>query len=54
MDQELSAKFNSELEMEKEMRDPDELPETIREYLENGPFEVGLVLLLPPTSVNIG
>lgn len=53
MDQELSAKFSSELEMEKEMRDPDELPESIQDYLENAPFEVRLVLLSSPTSVNI-
>ncbi|SLM37008.1 Mitochondrial glycoprotein [Lasallia pustulata] len=40
MDQELSAKIDSELQMEKEMRDSDEIPETIRDYLEDGPFEL--------------
>lgn len=53
MDQELAAKIDSELQMEKEMRDSDELPETIREYLDNGLFEVRLVVLLPLTTVNI-
>lgn len=53
MDQELSAKINSELDMEKDAGNPNELPETIRDYLENSPFKVGLVLLSPPTSVNI-
>lgn len=41
VDQELSAKLESELRMEKDMRDPEELPVTIKDYLENGPFEVG-------------
>lgn len=40
VDQELSAKLESELEMEKDMRDSEELPESIRDYLDNGPFEV--------------
>ena len=53
VDQELSAKFDSELRMEKEMRDSDELPDSIRDYLENGPFEVRLVVLSPLIGVNI-
>ena len=40
VDQELSAKLESELQMEKDMRDPEELPESIKDYLDNGPFEV--------------
>ena len=40
VDQELSAKLESELQMEKDMRDPDELPPSIKDYLSNGPFEV--------------
>ena len=45
MDQELSAKFESEVQMEKEIRDSDELPETVRDYLDNGPFEVRSIVL---------
>lgn len=40
VDQELSAKLESELQMEKDMRDSDELPESIKDYLETGLFEV--------------
>lgn len=42
VDQELSAKLESELQMEKDMRDSDEYPESIKDYLDNGPFEVRL------------
>ncbi|KAI9877457.1 MAG: hypothetical protein M1830_003841 [Pleopsidium flavum] len=40
VDQELSAKLESELRMEKDMRDLEELPVTIKDYLDNGPFEL--------------
>ncbi|KAI9676902.1 MAG: hypothetical protein M1817_006741 [Caeruleum heppii] len=40
VDEELAAKFDSELQMEKEMRDSDDLPVNIKEYIENGPFEI--------------
>lgn len=33
-------KFESELQMEKEMRDSEEMPVAVKDYLENGPFEV--------------
>ena len=40
MDQELSAKFESELQLEKEMRDTDELPANVKDFLDNSPFEL--------------
>ncbi|KAI9745956.1 MAG: Mitochondrial acidic protein mam33 [Claussenomyces sp. TS43310] len=40
VDAELIAKFDSELSMEKEMRDEDEIPTSVKDYLENGPFEI--------------
>ena len=47
VDQELSAKLESELQMEKDMRDSDEFPESIKDYLDNGPFEVRLLQGFP-------
>ncbi|KAI9847222.1 MAG: hypothetical protein M1838_000982 [Thelocarpon superellum] len=40
VDVELVAKIESELQMEKEMRDSDEVPVSVKDYLENGPFEI--------------
>ncbi|KAI9791802.1 MAG: hypothetical protein M1833_001326 [Piccolia ochrophora] len=40
VDEELVAKLDSELQMEKEMRDMDDMPASVRDYLDNGPFEV--------------
>lgn len=40
MDQELSAKIESELQMEKDIRDSEQYPPTVQEYLDNSPFEV--------------
>ena len=40
VDQELSAKLQSEFQLEKEMRDTDELPPNVKEYLDNSPFEL--------------
>lgn len=40
VDDELAAKLASELQLEKEMRDPEELPVSVKEYLDNGPFQV--------------
>lgn len=40
VDEELIAKFASELEMEQEMRESDEVPTSVKDYLENGPFEI--------------
>lgn len=40
MDEELIAKINSELEMEQEMRDSDDVPTSVKDYVENGPFEI--------------
>ena len=40
MDQELSAKFESELQLEKEMRDTGELPANVKDFLDNSPFEL--------------
>lgn len=40
VDQELSAKIQSELDMERETRDSDKVPASISEYLESSSFEV--------------
>ena len=42
VDQELSAKLESELQVEKEMRDSDKVPDNIQDFLDNNSFEVGL------------
>ncbi len=42
MDQELSAKIESELELEKEMRDSEKLPSSLQDYLDSSSFEVSL------------
>jgi complement component 1 Q subcomponent-binding protein len=38
-DEELVAKLESEIQMEEEMKD-EELPTSVKDYLENGPFEI--------------
>lgn len=40
VDQELAAKLHSELELEKDIRDSDQLPENVKSFLESSPFEV--------------
>ena len=40
MDQELSAKLQSEFQLEKEMRDTAELPPNVQDFLDNSPFEL--------------
>ena len=40
VDQELAAKLHSELELEKDIRDSDQLPVNIKSFLESSPFEV--------------
>lgn len=40
VDQELAAKLHSELELEKDIRDSDQLPANIKSFLESSPFEV--------------
>ena len=42
VDQELSVKIQSELDMEKETRDPDNIPASISDFLYSSSFEVGL------------
>ena len=42
MDQELSAKIESELQLEKEMRDSSKLPSSLQDYLDSSSFEVSL------------
>jgi complement component 1 Q subcomponent-binding protein len=39
-DEELIAKLESEIEMENEMQEEGGVPASIKEYLENGPFEL--------------
>ena len=41
VDQELSAKIESELQVEKEMRDSENLPSSLQDYLDSSSFEVG-------------
>jgi complement component 1 Q subcomponent-binding protein len=38
-DEQLVAKLESEIQMEEEMKD-EELPTSVKDYLENGPFEI--------------
>ena len=38
MDQELSAKFSSELLLEKETRDTKDLPPSVKDFLDNSSF----------------
>lgn len=40
VDEELIAKFDSELAMEQEIRDQDEVPTSVKDYLENGPWAI--------------
>ncbi|KAI9735986.1 MAG: hypothetical protein M1834_001452 [Cirrosporium novae-zelandiae] len=40
VDEELSAKFESELQLENDARDPDEMPANVKDFIENGPFEI--------------
>lgn len=40
MSGELAAKLESELSLEKEMRDPEAFPAHLKEYLDNSPFEI--------------
>jgi complement component 1 Q subcomponent-binding protein, mitochondrial len=40
VDDELVAKLDSEIAMEQEMKENGEIPQSVREYLENGPFEI--------------
>ncbi|KAF8461138.1 glycoprotein suaprga1 [Kalaharituber pfeilii] len=40
VDQELLAKLDSELELEKEMKGYEEMPESVKSFLETGPFKV--------------
>ena len=40
VDQELSAKIQSELDMEREMRDSEKLPASISDFLDSSSFEV--------------
>ena len=37
---ELAAKIESELSMEKEMRDPEAIPAHLKEYIDNSPFDI--------------
>lgn len=42
VDQELSAKIESELQLEREMRDSEKLPSSLQDYLDSSSFEVNL------------
>ena len=41
VDTELIAKLEAELELEKEMKGFEEMPESVKSFLEGGPFTVG-------------
>ena len=43
VDQELSMKIQSELQMEREMRDSETLPGSLQDYLDSSSFEVSLL-----------
>ena len=40
VDQELSAKLQSELQLEQDLSDTDELPPNIKDFLESSPFQL--------------
>jgi complement component 1 Q subcomponent-binding protein, mitochondrial len=40
VDEELIQKFDSEIQMEQDMRDADEVPTSVKDFLENGPFGI--------------
>src|SRR5690349_11895973 len=40
VDDELVAKLDSEIALEQEMKENSDIPQSVREYLENGPFEI--------------
>ena len=40
VDEELIQKIDSEIQMEQDMRDADEVPTSVKDFLENGPFEI--------------
>ena len=50
MDQELSAKIESELELEREMRDSEKLPSSLQDYLDSSDFEVRLSIFSNPRA----
>jgi hypothetical protein len=49
---ELVAKLQSEISMEEDMKEDDDLSTNIKEYLENSPFEVPR-LLFPPRRYDL-
>ncbi len=51
MDQELSAKIESELQLEREMRDSEKLPSSLQDYLDSSSFEVNLLNNLYTQSI---
>lgn len=54
VDQELSAKIESELHMEKDIRDSEQYPGNVQDYLDNSPFEVVLYLQHPYRDTDFG
>jgi len=46
VDQELSAKLQSELQLEQDMSESEDLPPNIKDYLDNSPFEVSRSVFL--------
>jgi complement component 1 Q subcomponent-binding protein len=39
-DDELIAKLESEIQMEQEMKEESDIPTSVKDYLENGPFKI--------------
>lgn len=53
VDEELAAKIQSELELEKMKEYDDDMPHNLREFLDNSSFEVHLILAEPNASSKI-
>lgn len=51
VNEELVAKLESEIRMEKDMRDSESYSETVKDYLENSPFKVSTVYLSRSSNV---
>ena len=52
VDEELSAKVQSELQLEMEMKERDEVPLVVQDYVENGPFQVMSMAHFDPNATD--
>lgn len=53
VDQELVAKLDSELAVEKEIRETEQIPASIQDFLETSSFKVGGRVSLPPSWLTL-